>query len=59
MSIREIADQVESAVKLGDALGKSEQEIHDDVHGIVGHLPTDQIEAVKAHIVDSVARDNL
>jgi hypothetical protein len=59
MSIPEIADQVESVVKLGDALGKSEQEIHDDVHGIVGHLPVDQIAAVQAHIVDSVARDSL
>lgn len=58
MSIREIADQVESVVKLGDALGKSEQEIHDDVHGIVGHLPVGQIEAVKAHVADSIARDN-
>jgi hypothetical protein len=58
MSIPEIADQVESAVKVGDALGKSEQEIHDDVRGIVGHLPVDQIDAVRTHIADSVARDN-
>jgi hypothetical protein len=58
MSVKEIAEQVESAVKVGDALGKSQAEIHDDVRGIVGHLPVDQIDAVHAHIADSVARDN-
>lgn len=58
MSIQGIADQVQSTVKVGDALGKSDREIHTEVHKIVGHLPVEQIDAVHAHIAESVARDN-
>jgi hypothetical protein len=58
MSIEKIADKVQFAVKAGDALGKSDQEIRDDVRAIVGHLPVGGLDAVHAHIADSVARDN-
>lgn len=58
MSIPEIAEQVQSAVKVGDALGKSEAEIHDDVHAIVGDLSFGQLDEVRDHITASVATDN-
>ncbi|WP_328545486.1 hypothetical protein [Streptomyces europaeiscabiei] len=58
MSIPEIANKAQCAVKLGDALGKSDREIRDDVLAIVGHLPVDQVKAVVDHITDSVAADN-
>lgn len=58
MSIPEIAEQVQSAVKVGDALGKSEAEVRDDVHAIVGGLSFGQLDEVRDHIAATVAADN-
>ena len=57
-TIPELADKVQSAVKLGDALGKTEQEIHADVHSLVGHLPVAVLDEIGQHITATVAADN-
>ncbi len=57
-NIAQLADKVQSAVKAGDALGKTEKEIHDDVFAAVGHLPVAVLDAIGQHITESVARDN-
>ena len=54
MSIEKIADEVESAVKLADALG---EDAHAAVAEIVADLPVEDIDAVHAHIAKSVADD--
>lgn len=59
MTIPELADKVQSAVKLGDALGKPEQEIRDDVRAIVGGLSFGQLDQLHEHITATVAADNL
>jgi len=58
MSIPEIANKVQCAVKLGDALGKTDREIHDDVRAIVADLSFGQLDELHDHIAASVAADN-
>jgi prephenate dehydrogenase len=55
--IQQYAKQVEGAVRVGDALNKSEAEIQDEVTAIVGHLPFAALSAVLQHVRDSNARD--
>lgn len=58
MTISEIAEQVQSAVRVGDALGKTDTQIRADVHDIVGHLSFGEMDQVRAHIASSVDADN-
>ncbi|MFE9391680.1 hypothetical protein [Streptomyces sp. NPDC006784] len=55
MTLSKLADQVQSAVRLGDAIGKTEDEIHADVHAIVGHLPQADLDAIQRIVADDVA----
>lgn len=55
MTLSQLADQVTGTVRLGDALGKSNQQIHEEVHAILGHLPLSQVEAVHRLIADEAA----
>jgi len=57
--MQKIAVQVESAVRLGDALGKSDAEIRAEVTALVGHLPVSELEAVRQCISDANARDQI
>jgi hypothetical protein len=56
--LSKLADQAQAAVRLGDALGKTDDEIRADVHAIIGHLPEPQLEAV-TRIVAADTGDDL
>lgn len=58
MTIADIAEQVQSAVKVGDALKKTETEIRSDIHALVGHLSFGALDQLRDHITASVAADN-
>lgn len=58
MNIKKIAEKAEGAVRVGDALGKSDDEIKREVHGVIGHLSVADMDAVVAHIADSDTHDN-
>jgi len=59
MTIESLANKAQSAVKLGDALGKTKQEIHADVIAALGDAPLADAKAVHAHIAQSVIDDEL
>lgn len=59
MTIESLANKVESAVKVGDALGKTDQEIRNDVITALGDTPPADVKAVHAHIAQSVIDDEL
>jgi hypothetical protein len=58
VSIPELANKVQCAVKLGDAQAKTDREIHNDVRALVGHLTPSQLDELHDHITASVAADN-
>ena len=58
MTIKKIADEVEAAVKLADALGKSEDDVRAAVGEVVAGLPAADVKAVHAHVAQSVADDS-
>lgn len=57
-TIAELADKVQTVVRTGDALGKTDQEIQNDLRNTVGILPLAVIDAIGEHITEAVARDN-
>jgi hypothetical protein len=58
VSIKEIAEQVQSAVRLADALGKPQTEVRDAVRKVVDGLPIADLKAVEAQIAESVTNDH-
>lgn len=59
MAIQRLAAKVDSVVKAGDALGKTEDEIRADVIAALGDTPPADVKAVHAHLAQSVIDDEL
>lgn len=59
MTIESLANKAQAAVKLGDALGKTDQEIRNDVIAALGDVPPADVKAVHAHIAQAVTDDEL
>jgi hypothetical protein len=55
MTIRDIANQVEAAIKQADDLNKPEAEVHAAVEAIIGDLPVADLKAVYAQVAETTA----
>jgi hypothetical protein len=58
MTIPEIADQVRDAVHAGVDLGKTFQQLDDDIRTVLEGMPYADMKAVHAHIEQSAPNDH-